>query len=210
MHLPLLALRLKSPGCPGSATFCGMERSLFAALLFPNLLLVLVIPALSLRHLLLAVQPRSWRWDCIRQYLTAGLIRRDFPHSIMDLQRIFPDNEAAAHWISYGRTAGFRAVLAGRRVIMLMYFPLLNSFYGCHSGGSQQRANLSTSRAAILRVSGVRRFFGRSTLFLRINSLVCYVIIGGQRSSSVRRLWQKCRRSFTAWLLQLATAAPGY
>lgn len=68
--LPLLAFALISPLAAPVARRFGMERSLFAALL-------LICAGIAIRSpfalLIIWRYSGHWRWDCIRQCLTAGI-----------------------------------------------------------------------------------------------------------------------------------------
>lgn len=92
---------------------------------------------------------------------------------------------------------------------MLMSFPLLALFLWLPQWRSQQHANLSTSRA--LHTRGIWRspLAWQVTLFLGINSLVYYVIIGWLPAILISHGYSEAQAGSLHGLLQLATAAPG-
>lgn len=92
---------------------------------------------------------------------------------------------------------------------MLMCFPLLALFLWLPQWRSQQHANLSTSRA--LHTRGIWRspLAWQVTLFLGINSLVYYVIIGWLPAILISHGYSEAQAGSLHGLLQLATAAPG-
>ena len=94
-------------------------------------------------------------------------------------------------------------------LFMLMCFPLLALFLWLPQWRSQQHANLSTSRA--LHTRGIWRspLAWQVTLFLGINSLVYYVIIGWLPAILISRGYSEAQAGSLHGLLQLATAAPG-
>ncbi len=143
--------------------------------------------------------------------LLPGLIKRDFPHSVARLTG------------AYSLTMGAAAALGSAMVVplalngfgwqgalfMLMCFPLLALFLWLPQWRSQQHANLSTSRA--LHTRGIWRspLAWQVTLFLGINSLVYYVIIGWLPAILISRGYSEAQAGSLHGLLQLATAAPG-
>ena len=189
--LPLLAFALISPLAAPVARRFGMERSLFAALL---LICAGIGGGIALGNVLLP-----------------GLIKRDFPHSVARLTG------------AYSLTMGAAAALGSAMVVplalngfgwqgalfMLMCFPLLALFLWLPQWRSQQHANLSTSRA--LHTRGIWRspLAWQVTLFLGINSLVYYVIIGWLPAILISRGYSEAQAGSLHGLLQLATAAPG-
>lgn len=94
-------------------------------------------------------------------------------------------------------------------LLMLMCFPLLALFLWLPQWRSQQHANLSTSRA--LHTRGIWRspLAWQVTLFLGINSLVYYVIIGWLPAILISQGYSEAQAGSLHGLLQLATAAPG-
>lgn len=87
--------------------------------------------------------------------------------------------------------------------------PLLALFLWLPQWRSQQHANLSTSRA--LHTRGIWRspLAWQVTLFLGINSLVYYVIIGWLPAILISHGYSEAQAGSLHGLLQLATAAPG-
>ena len=182
--LPLLAFALISPLAAPVARRFGMERSLFAALLL--ICAGIAIRSLPSPYLLFGGTAVIGGGIALGNVLLPGLIKRDFPHSVARLTG------------AYSLTMGAAAALGSAMVVplalngfgwqgalfMLMCFPLLALFLWLPQWRSQQHANLSTSRA--LHTRGIWRspLAWQVTLFLGINSLVYYVIIGWLHSSS--------------------------
>ena len=207
--LPLLAFALISPLAAPVARRFGMERSLFAALLL--ICAGIAIRSLPSPYLLFGGTAVIGGGIALGNVLLPGLIKRDFPHSVARLTG------------AYSLTMGAAAALGSAMVVplalngfgwqgtlfMLMCFPLLALFLWLPQWRSQQHANLSTSRA--LHTRGIWRspLAWQVTLFLGINSLVYYVIIGWLPAILISRGYSEAQAGSLHGLLQLATAAPG-
>ncbi|XNM48904.1 CynX/NimT family MFS transporter [Escherichia coli] len=208
--LPLLAFALISPLAAPVARRFGMERSLFAALLL--ICAGIAIRSLPSPYLLFGGTAVIGGGIALGNVLLPGLIKRDFPHSVARLTG------------AYSLTMGAAAALGSAMVVplalngfgwqgalfMLMCFPLLALFLWLPQWRSQQHANLSTSRA--LHTRGIWRspLAWQVTLFLGINSLVYYVIIGWLPAILISRGYSEAQAGSLHGLLQLATAAPGF
>lgn len=116
---------------------------------------------------------------------------------------------AAAAPIGYGSAAGFEWFWLARRVAHADVFSSAGSFLWLPQWRSQQHANLSTSRA--LHTRGIWRspLARQVTLFLGINSLIYYVIIGWLPAILISHGYSEAQAGSLHGLLQLATAAPG-
>ncbi len=176
--LPLLAFALISPLAAPVARRFGMERSLFAALLL--ICAGIAIRSLPSPYLLFGGTAVIGGGIALGNVLLPGLIKRDFPHSVARLTGAYSLTMGAA--AALGSAMVVPLALNGfgwqGALLMLMCFPLLALFLWLPQWRSQQHANLSTSRA--LHTRGIWRspLAWQVTLFLGINSLVYYVIIG--------------------------------
>ncbi len=176
--LPLLAFALISPLAAPVARRFGMERSLFAALLL--ICAGIAIRSLPSPYLLFGGTAIIGGGIALGNVLLPGLIKRDFPHSVARLTGAYSLTMGAA--AALGSAMVVPLALNGfgwqGALLMLMCFPLLALFLWLPQWRSQQHANLSTSRA--LHTRGIWRspLAWQVTLFLGINSLVYYVIIG--------------------------------
>lgn len=187
--LPLLAFALISPLAAPVARRFGMERSLFAALLL--ICAGIAIRSLPSPYLLFGGTAVIGGGIALGNVLLPGLIKRDFPHSVARLTG------------AYSLTMGAAAALGSAMVVLLALFLWLPQWR------SQQHANLSTSRA--LHTRGIWRspLAWQVTLFLGINSLVYYVIIGWLPAILISHGYSEAQAGSLHGLLQLATAAPG-
>ncbi|SPW55006.1 major facilitator superfamily protein [Escherichia coli] len=168
--------------------------------------------ALSLRlTYYLAVQRSFGGGIALGNVLLPGLIKRDFPHSVARLTGAYSLTMGAA--AALGSAMVVPLALNGfgwqGALLMLMCFPLLALFLWLPQWRSQQHANLSTSRA--LHTRGIWRspLAWQVTLFLGINSLVYYVIIGWLPAILISHGYSEAQAGSLHGLLQLATAAPG-
>lgn len=206
--LPLLAFALISPLAAPVARRFGMERSLFAALLL--ICAGIAIRSLPSPYLLFGGTAVIGGGIALGNVLLPGLIKRDFLIPSPDLPRIFPDNgSCGGTGIGDGSAAGFERFWLARRVAHADVFSSAGSFLWLPQWRSQQHANLSTSRA--LHTRGIWRspLAWQVTLFLGINSLVYYVIIGWLPAILISHGYSEAQAGSLHGLLQLATAAPG-
>ncbi|HFZ7813492.1 TPA: CynX/NimT family MFS transporter [Salmonella enterica subsp. enterica serovar Chester] len=207
--LPLLAFALVSPLAAGIARRFGMERSLFAAML-------LICAGIALRSLpsatlLFAGTAIIGCGIALGNVLLPGLIKRDFSQHVARLTG------------SYSLTMGAAAALGSALVVplalhgfgwrgallMLMLFPLLALLIWLPQWRTTRSANLSSSRA--LHERGIWRspLAWQVTLFLGLNSLIYYVIIGWLPTILISHGYSEAQAGSLHGLLQLATAAPG-
>ncbi|EHD9131100.1 CynX/NimT family MFS transporter [Salmonella enterica] len=203
--LPLLAFALVSPLAAGIARRFGMERSLFAAML-------LICAGIALRSLpsaalLLAGAAIIGCGIALGNVLLPGLIKRDFSQHVARL--------TGAYSLTMGAAAALVVPLAlhgfGWRgaLLMLMLFPLLAFLIWLPQWRTTRSANLSSSRA--LHERGIWRspLAWQVTLFLGLNSLIYYVIIGWLPTILISHGYSEAQAGSLHGLLQLATAAPG-
>ncbi|EKA1405024.1 CynX/NimT family MFS transporter [Salmonella enterica subsp. enterica serovar Cerro] len=207
--LPLLAFALVSPLAAGIARRFGMERSLFAAML-------LICAGIALRSLpsaalLFAGTAIIGCGIALGNVLLPGLIKRDFSQHVARL--------TGAHSLTMGAAAALGSALVvplalhgfGWRgaLLMLMLFPLLAFLIWLPQWRTTRSANLSNSRA--LHERGIWRspLAWQVTLFLGLNSLIYYVIIGWLPTILISHGYSEAQAGSLHGLLQLATAAPG-
>ncbi|EHE0591400.1 CynX/NimT family MFS transporter [Salmonella enterica subsp. enterica serovar Enteritidis] len=207
--LPLLAFALVSPLAAGIARRFGMERSLFAAML-------LICAGIALRSLpsaalLFAGTAIIGCGIALGNVLLPGLIKRDFSQHVARL--------TGAYSLTMGATAALGSALVvplalhgfGWRgaLLMLMLFPLLAFLIWLPQWRTTRSANLSSSRA--LHERGIWRspLARQVTLFLGLNSLIYYVIIGWLPTILISHGYSEAQAGSLHGLLQLATAAPG-
>lgn len=207
--LPLLAFAIMSPLVAGVARRYGMERSIAFAM-------ILMCVGIALRSL----NGSGWLFlgtaiiGCaiaLGNVLLPGLIKRDFPGQVARL--------TGAYSLTMGMAAAFGSAMVvpiaaagfGWRgaLLSIMVFPLLALLVWvvqCRrapavtvtgSGALRQRALWRNARA------------WQVTLFLGLNSLVYYVVIGWLPSMLISHGYSEAHAGSLHGLLQLATAAPG-
>ncbi|ELH4486635.1 CynX/NimT family MFS transporter [Salmonella enterica] len=207
--LPLLAFALISPLAAGIARRFGMERSLFAAML-------LICAGIALRSLpsaalLFAGTAIIGCGIALGNVLLPGLIKRDFSQHVARLTGAYSLTMGAAAALGSALVVplalhgfGWRSAL-----LMLMLFPLLAFLIWLLQWRTTRSANLSSSRA--LHERGIWRspLAWQVTLFLGLNSLIYYVIIGWLPTILISHGYSEAQAGSLHGLLQLATAAPG-
>ncbi|ECJ2543474.1 MFS transporter [Salmonella enterica subsp. arizonae] len=207
--LPLLAFAMVSPLAAGLARRFGMERSLFAAML-------LICAGIALRSLpsaaLLFVGTTIIGCGiALGNVLLPGLIKRDFSQHVARLTGAYSLTMGAA--AALGSALVVPLVLHGfgwrGALLMLMLFPLFAFLIWLPQWRTTRAANLSSSRA--LHERGVWRspLAWQVTLFLGLNSLIYYVIIGWLPTILISHGYSEAQAGSLHGLLQLATAAPG-
>ncbi|EBP3343955.1 CynX/NimT family MFS transporter [Salmonella enterica subsp. enterica] len=207
--LPLLAFALVSPLAAGIARRFGMERSLFAAML-------LICAGIALRSLpsaalLFAGTAIIGCGIALGNVLLPGLIKRDFSQHVARLTGAYSLTMGAA--AALGSALVVPLALHGfdwrGALLMLMLFPLLAFLIWLPQWRTTRSANLSSSRA--LHERGIWRspLAWQVTLFLGLNSLIYYVIIGWLPTILISHGYSEAQAGSLHGLLQLATAAPG-
>lgn len=207
--LPLLAFALVSPLAAGIARRFGMERSLFAAML-------LICAGIALRSLPSA----AWLFAgtaiigcgiALGNVLLPGLIKRDFSQHVARLTGAYSLTMGAAAALGSALVVPLALHGFGWRgaLLMLMLFPLLAFLIWLPQWRTTRSANLSSSRA--LHERGIWRspLAWQVTLFLGLNSLIYYVIIGWLPTILISHGYSEAQAGSLHGLLQLATAAPG-
>ncbi|MCY4939138.1 CynX/NimT family MFS transporter [Salmonella enterica subsp. enterica serovar 1,4,[5],12:i:-] len=207
--LPLLAFALVSPLAAGIARRFGMERSLFAAML-------LICAGIALRSLpsaalLFAGTAIIECGIALGNVLLPGLIKRDFSQHVARLTGAYSLTMGAAAALGSALVVPLALHGFGWRgaLLMLMLFPLLAFLIWLPQWRTTRSANLSSSRA--LHERGIWRspLAWQVTLFLGLNSLIYYVIIGWLPTILISHGYSEAQAGSLHGLLQLATAAPG-
>lgn len=207
--LPLLAFALVSPLAAGIARRFGMERSLFAAML-------LICAGIALRSLpsaalLFAGTAIIGCGIALGNVLLPGLIKRDFSQHVARLTGAYSLTMGAAAALGSALVVPLALHSFGWRgaLLMLMLFPLLAFLIWLPQWRTTRSANLSSSRA--LHERGIWRspLAWQVTLFLGLNSLIYYVIIGWLPTILISHGYSEAQAGSLHGLLQLATAAPG-
>ncbi|EDI9497504.1 MFS transporter [Salmonella enterica] len=207
--LPLLAFALVSPLAAGIARRFGMERSLFAAML-------LICAGIALRSLpsatlLFAGTTIIGCGIALGNVLLPGLIKRDFSQHVARLTGAYSLTMGAAAALGSALVVPLALHGFGWRgaLLMLMLFPLLAFLIWLPQWRTTRSANLSSSRA--LHERGIWRspLAWQVTLFLGLNSLIYYVIIGWLPTILISHGYSEAQAGSLHGLLQLATAAPG-
>jgi len=207
--LPLLAFALISPLAAGLARRIGMERSLMIALL-------LIIAGIALRSLpsaalLFGGTAVIGCGIALGNVLLPGLIKRDFPGQVAKLTGAYSLTMGAA--AALGSALVVPVALSGAgwhgALLMLMVFPMLALLLWLPQWRQRPAGSLSGSRA--LQSRGIWRstLAWQVTLFLGINSLIYYVIIGWLPAILQSHGYSETEAGSLHGLLQLATAAPG-
>ncbi|EBJ4315960.1 MFS transporter [Salmonella enterica] len=205
--LPLLAFAL--PLAAGIARRFGMERSLFAAML-------LICAGIALRSLpsaalLFAGTAIIGCGIALGNVLLPGLIKRDFSQHVARLTGAYSLTMGAAAALGSALVVPLALHGFGWRgaLLMLMLFPLLAFLIWLPQWRTTRSANLSSSRA--LHERGIWRspLAWQVTLFLGLNSLIYYVIIGWLPTILISHGYSEAQAGSLHGLLQLATAAPG-
>lgn len=206
--LPLLAFGLVSPLAAGVARRFGMERSLLLAML-------LICAGIALRSLpsaaLLFIGTAVIGCGiALGNVLLPGLIKRDFSQHVARMTGAYSLTMGGA--AALGSALVVPVAMAGfgwrGALLLLMVFPLLALLSWLPQSRRRAETPLTGSGAMHNRGSGGRRW-RQVTLFLGINSLVYYVIIGWLPSILQSMGYSEAQAGSLHGLLQLATAAPG-
>lgn len=207
--LPLLAFALISPLAAGVARRIGMERSLFAALL-------LICAGIALRSLpsslLLFIGTAVIGCGiALGNVLLPGMLKRDFAQHVAKLTGAYSLTMGAAAAIGSAAMVPIAQSGAGWHgaLLTLMIFPLLALLLWlprlCHG------APAALSATGALHSRGIWRsaLAWQVTLYLGINSLIYYIVIGWLPSILISQGFSEAQAGSLHGVLQLATAAPG-
>lgn len=207
--LPLLAFAVVSPLAAGFARRFGIERTLFAAML-------IICAGIALRSagntaLLYFGTAIIGCGIAIGNVLLPGLIKRDFPGHVARLTG------------AYSLTMGVAAAIGSMFVVpvaehgygwpgallALMIFPLAALVVWLPQLSNHTPSTLSTSKALHNRGIWTSALAWQVTLFLGLNSLIYYVVIGWLPSILISHGYSEAQAGSLHGLMQLATAVPG-
>lgn len=207
--LPLLAFAVVSPLAAGIARRFGTERSLFGALL-------IICAGIALRSaghaaLLYIGTAIIGCGIAMGNVLLPSLLKRDFPGQVAKL--------TGAYSLTMGVAAALGSVMVvpialhgfgwSGAMLSLMIFPLLALVVWLPQLGSSTVMNLSGNPALHSRGIWSSPLAWQVTLYLGINSLVYYVIIGWLPSILISHGYNEAEAGSIHGILQLATAIPG-
>lgn len=207
--LPLLAFGLISPLAAGVARRFGIERSLFAAMLL--ICAGIAIRSLPSPALLFTGTAIIGCGIALGNVLLPGLIKRDFAGHIARMTGAYSLTMGGAAALGSALIVPVATTGAGWQgaLLTLMVFPLLALLLWLPQ--LRQRTAASLTGAKSLKHRGVWRSLlaWQVTLFLGINSLIYYVIIGWLPAMLSANGYGEAQAGSLHGLLQLATAAPG-
>jgi len=207
--LPLLAFALISPLAAGVAGKVGMERSLFIAMLL--ICAGIGIRSLPSSALLFIGTAVIGCGIALGNVLLPGLIKRDFPGQVAKLTGAYSLTMGAAAALGSAMIVPLALSGAGWHgaLLMLMVFPLVATLLWLPQWRQKHTASLSGARALHNRGIWRSALAWQVTLFLGINSLIYYVIIGWLPAILLSHGYSETEAGSMHGLLQLATAAPG-
>lgn len=207
--LPLLAFALISPLAAGVARRIGMERSLFAALL-------LICAGIALRSLpsslLLFIGTAVIGCGiALGNVLLPGMLKRDFAQHVAKLTGAYSLTMGAAAALGSAAMVPIAQSGAGWHgaLLTLMIFPLLALLLWLPRLRHGAPAALSASGALHSRGIWRSALAWQVTLYLGINSLIYYIVIGWLPSILISQGFSEAQAGSLHGVLQLATAAPG-
>ncbi|CAM3288898.1 2-nitroimidazole transporter [Klebsiella spallanzanii] len=207
--LPLLAFGLVSPLAAGIARRFGIERSLLLAMLLICLGIGLrSLPSVALLFIGTAIIGCG---IALGNVLLPGLIKRDFSQHVAKMTGAYSLTMGGAAALGSAMVVPLALAGLGWRgaLLMLMVFPLLALFVWLPQSRRQATAPLTGSGAIHNRGIWRSALAWQVTLFLGINSLVYYVIIGWLPAILQSIGYSEAQAGSLHGLLQLATAAPG-
>lgn len=207
--LPLLAFALVSPLAAGVARRFGMERSLFAALVLISAGIVLrSLPSATLLFVGTAIIGCG---IALGNVLLPGIIKRDFAGHVAKLTGAYSLTMGGAAALGSAAVVPLAEQGAGWQgaLLALMIFPLLAMVLWLP--GLRHGAAANLSRSSALHSRGIWRsaLAWQLTLFLGINSLIYYIVIGWLPSILTTLGFSEMQAGSLHGILQLATAAPG-
>ena len=207
--LPLLAFGLVSPLAAGVGRRLGIERSLLVALVL--ICLGIGLRSLPSTALLFGGTAIIGCGIALGNVLLPGLIKRDFSQHVARMTGAYSITMGGA--AALGSAMVVPLALAGfgwhGALLMLMVFPLLALLVWLPQTRKTATAPLTGSGAMHNRGIWRSALAWQVTLFLGINSLVYYVIIGWLPAILQSLGYSEAQAGSLHGLLQLATAAPG-
>ncbi|HAV2255773.1 TPA: CynX/NimT family MFS transporter [Raoultella ornithinolytica] len=207
--LPLLAFGLVSPLAAGVGRRLGIERSQLVALVL--ICLGIGLRSLPSTALLFGGTAIIGCGIALGNVLLPGLIKRDFSQHVARMTGAYSITMGGA--AALGSAMVVPLALAGfgwhGALLMLMVFPLLALLVWLPQTRKTATAPLTGSGAMHNRGIWRSALAWQVTLFLGINSLVYYVIIGWLPAILQSLGYSEAQAGSLHGLLQLATAAPG-
>ena len=207
--LPLLAFGLISPLAAGIARRIGMERSLGLAMLL--ICAGIAVRSLPSAGLLFAGTAIIGCGIALGNVLLPGLIKRDFSGHVARLTGAYSLTMGGA--AALGSALVVPLALSGMgwhgALLALMAFPLLAFVVWLPQLRSRAPGTLTGSGNLSNRGLWRSPLAWQVTLFLGINSLVYYVIVGWLPAILISHGYSEAQAGSLHGLLQLATAAPG-
>ena len=207
--LPLLAFGLVSPLAAGVGRRLGIERSLLVALVL--ICLGIGLRSLPSTALLFGGTAIIGCGIALGNVLLPGLIKRDFSQHVARMTGAYSITMGGA--AALGSAMVVPLALAGfgwhGALLMFMVFPLLALLVWLPQTRKTATAPLTGSGAMHNRGIWRSALAWQVTLFLGINSLVYYVIIGWLPAILQSLGYSEAQAGSLHGLLQLATAAPG-
>jgi CP family cyanate transporter-like MFS transporter len=207
--LPLLAFGLFSPLAAGIARRFGMERSLLGALLLICTgIAVRSIPSATFLFVGTAIIGCG---IAMGNVLLPGLIKRDFAGHVAKMIGAYSLTMGAAAALGSALVVPIAMSGAGWHgaLLALMAFPLLGLIVWLPQLRNHTPGTVTTARSLHSRGIWRSSLAWQVTLFLGINSLVYYVIIGWLPAILISHGYSEAQAGSLHGLLQLATAAPG-
>jgi len=207
--LPLLAFGLVSPLAAGVARRFGIERSLLLAMIL--ICLGIGLRSLPFVSLLFIGTGVIGCGIALGNVLLPGLIKRDFSQHVAKMTGAYSLTMGGAAALGSAMVVPLALAGLGWRgaLLTLMVFPLLALFVWLPQSRRQATAPLTGSGAIHNRGIWRSALAWQVTLFLGINSLVYYVIIGWLPAILQSIGYSEAQAGSLHGLLQLATAAPG-
>ena len=208
--LPLLAFGLVSPLAAGVARRIGMERSLFIAMLLICAgIAVRSLPSVTLMFIGTAIIGCG---IALGNVLLPGLIKRDFASQVAKFTGAYSVTMGAAAALGSALVVPIALSGFGWRgaLLMLMVFPVLALLFWLPQWRAAKTTAISGSGAMHNRGIWRSALAWQVTLFLGLNSLVYYVIIGWLPAILISQGYSEAHAGSLHGLLQLATAAPGF
>lgn len=207
--LPLLAFALVSPLAAGIARRLSMERSLLVAMILICAgIAVRSLPSAALLFIGTAVIGCG---IALGNVLLPGIIKRDFAGQVAKMTGAYSLTMGAAAALGSALVVPIALHGFGWRgaLLALMAFPLLALALWLPQLRASAPAALSSTPGLHDRGIWRSRLAWQVTLFLGINSLIYYVIIGWLPAILISHGYSEAQAGSLHGLLQLATAAPG-
>ncbi|BET81758.1 Cyanate permease [Edwardsiella anguillarum] len=207
--LPLLAFGLISPLAAGIARRFSIERSLFAALLL--ICLGIVLRALPSPAWLFIGTAVIGSGIALGNVLLPGLIKRDFSDHVAKMTGAYSVVMGGAAALGSALVVPLALYGLGWRgaLLALIIFPLLALIMWLPQWRNRHPTQMTGARSLHDKAIWRSALAWQVTLFLGLNSLVYYVIIGWLPAILISLGYSDAQAGSLHGLLQLATALPG-